>query len=252
MTDAAFDIPSTELRRSAGDRATRPRHAATLMLVRRDGPAPRVLMGRRHASARFMPDRWVFPGGRCEPSDARAPAATELTPDTADLLCRAVPRAAAATLPRALGIAAVRETWEETGLRLARPAPAPASPPAEPWPAFAADGRLPDLAALRFVGRAVTPPPLARRFDARFFQADAQALAGLDARASPELDEVAWLTLADTREVELPSVTRVVLRELALRLDDPSRPPLFLRVSHGRRRADPIIGVPIAGGPGAD
>ena len=246
MTDAVFDIASIETRRSPAGRATRPLHAATLMLVRRDGPAPRVMMGRRHAGARFMPDRWVFPGGRCEPEDARGPAASELTPVTADLLSRAVARSAAATLPRALGLAAVRETWEETGLRLARAAPAPASPLPEPWAAFASDGRLPDLAALSFVGRAVTPPPLARRFDARFFQAEAEALADLDARPSPELDAVAWLTLAETRDVELPSVTRVVLKELALRLDDPARPPLFMRVVHGRRRVDPITALPPA------
>lgn len=243
MTDAAFDIASTEQRRGEGRRAARPLHAATLVLVRRDGGDPRVLMGRRHAGAGFMPNRWVFPGGRCEPGDARAPAATELSPETRDLLTRAVSASAATSLPRALALAAVRETWEETGLRLARPAPPPA-PLAPPWSDFAADGRLPDLAALAFIGRAVTPPSLARRFDARFFQADAEALASLDARPSPELDEVAWLTLEETRDVELPSVTRVMLRELALRLGEPGRAPIFLRVVHGQRRADPITEVP--------
>ena len=242
MSDAAFDIASTEPRRAAGQRAVRALHAATLVLVRRDGPQPRVMMGRRHAGARFMPSRWVFPGGRCEAGDARAPAASELTGETLDLLGRATPPSATA-LPRALAIAAVRETWEETGLRLARLAPAPARPPAEPWPQFAADGRLPDLAALRFVARAVTPPVLPRRFDARFFLADAERLAGLEARPSPELDEVAWLTLEEARDVELPSITRFLLKELPLRLGDPARPPLFLRVVHGRRRADPITDI---------
>lgn len=242
MTDAAFDLASTEVRRDAAVRVTRPQHAATLVLVRRDAPAPRVLMGRRHAGASFMPGRWVFPGGRCERGDARAPAATELTAKTADLLMRAVPPSAAA-LPRALAMAAVRETFEETGLRLARPGEAPA-PAAEPWRAFAADGRLPDLAALRMLARAVTPPQLARRFDARFFLADAAALAGLDPHPSTELDEVAWLTLAQTREVELPSVTRLVLAELARREAEPDRAPLFLRVVHGRRRADPLTDTP--------
>ncbi|MBE7218510.1 MAG: NUDIX hydrolase, partial [Caulobacteraceae bacterium] len=115
---------------------------------------------------------------------------------------------------------------------------------AGPWAGFAADGRLPDLAALSFVARAVTPPQLPRRFDARFFQADAEALAGLDARPSPELEEVGWLTLAQAREVELPSVTRFLLKELGLRLAGEARAPLFLRVSHGRRRADPLGELP--------
>ena len=243
MTDAAFDLASTEVRREAAVRVTRPLHAATLVLVRRDGVEPRVLMGRRHAGASFMPGRWVFPGGRCERGDARAPAATELTAETVDLLRRAVPPSAAATLPRALALAAVRETFEETGLRLARPGAA-GTPAAEPWRAFTADGGLPDLAALRFLARAVTPPELARRFDARFFLADAEALADLDPRPSAELDEVAWLTLAQTRGVELPSVTRVVLGELAKLQAEPARAPLFLRVVHGRRRADPMTDIP--------
>lgn len=244
MTDAAFDLASTEARRGEAARVTRPRHAATLVLLRRDGPEPRVLMGRRHAGASFMPSRWVFPGGRCERGDALAPAASELTAETADLLSRAVARSAAASLPRALGMAAVRETFEETGLRLARAAATPRSATTEAWRAFGEGGLLPDLGALRFVARAVTPPELARRFDARFFLADAAGLAGLDPRPSPELDEVAWLTLAETRDVELPSVTRVVLGELAKRLDTPGRPPLLLRVVHGRRRADPLTDIP--------
>ena len=52
-----------------GGRAVRPRHAATLMLVRRDQAKPQVLMGRRGAGHVFMPDKWVFPGGRIDPSD---------------------------------------------------------------------------------------------------------------------------------------------------------------------------------------
>ncbi len=249
MSDAAFDIASTEARRGEGRRTARPAAAATLVIVRRDGAAPRVLMGRRHAGAGFMPDRWVFPGGRCEAGDARAPAASELAPETADLLARAVAPSAAVGLPRALAMAAVRETWEETGLRLARLAPPPAAAPpapwAAPWAAFGADGLWPDLAALSFIARAVTPPVLARRFDARFFRADATALAPGEPRPSPELDEVRWLTFAEARGVELPSVTRFILKEVELGLDAP-RPPLFLRVLHGRRRADPIADLPAA------
>ena len=60
-----------------------------------------------------MPDKWVFPGGRVDPVDARAKAAVELTPETEALLRLggAVRRA-----PRAFALAAVRETHEEAGL----------------------------------------------------------------------------------------------------------------------------------------
>jgi 8-oxo-dGTP pyrophosphatase MutT (NUDIX family) len=91
----------------------------------------------------------------------------------------------------------------------------------------------------------VTPPVLARRFDARFFLADARALAPGEPRPSAELDEVRWLSFAEARAVELPSVTRFILREVELALEAP-RPPVFLRVLHGRRRADPIPDLPTA------
>jgi len=67
--------------RVPGARAVRPKNAATVMIIRRDGPKPRVLMGKRHGGHSFMPDRWVFPGGRIDRSDYRAPFATDLRPE---------------------------------------------------------------------------------------------------------------------------------------------------------------------------
>ena len=56
---------------------TKPRDAATLILVRFDGPAPRILMGQRHEAHAFMPNKYVFPGGRCEAADGRLPVVNE-------------------------------------------------------------------------------------------------------------------------------------------------------------------------------
>lgn len=53
--------------RIPGQRAVRPKNAATVMIIRRDAAKPRVLMGKRHGGHSFMPDRWVFPGGRIRP-----------------------------------------------------------------------------------------------------------------------------------------------------------------------------------------
>ena len=112
----------------------RPKDAATLILVRRDGRGPRVLMGRRAEGHVFMASKWVFPGGRIDRADFRAPYATDLRPEVA----AAVGRTAPLSRVRALALAAVRETFEETGLLLARPAPAAAAAPgpgATSWPA---------------------------------------------------------------------------------------------------------------------
>ena len=74
-------------------------------------------MGLRHARHRFMPNVLVFPGGRVDRADHHAAAASELPDYTAGLPGAPAPRR---TLARALGVAAVRELFEETGLVLGR------------------------------------------------------------------------------------------------------------------------------------
>src|SRR5690606_9929799 len=138
---------------------------------------------------------------------------------------------------RALALAAVRETFEETGLMLAEPAPRVAV--AGPWREFRAVGALPDLAALSYVARAVTPPGRTRRLDARFFMADASAPLHPEPTAgSGELDEIAWIPLDEAAGLDLPAITRFVLGEVAARLDRPDRPLPFVRMVRGRHQVD--------------
>ncbi len=209
----------------------RPRDAATLLIVRRDGIAPRVLMGRRSGGHAFMPNKWVFPGGRIHASDFRVPVVRELSEATAAALARTTSPSRA----RAIALAAIRETFEETGLRLAQPAP-PLRSRGE-WGAFLASGARPDLGALDFVARAITPPARSRRFDARFFVADASALMSLDpGSGSGELDELAWFDWDSAGALDLPSITRAVLHEVALRLEQPGRAVPFHRFIRGEHR----------------
>ena len=67
-------------------RTVRPQDAATLVLVDRSGAEPRVLLGRRHERHVFLPNRFVFPGGRVDAADARMPISRH----------RSMPRASAA------------------------------------------------------------------------------------------------------------------------------------------------------------
>lgn len=215
LRDAPRDTDATRLR---------PKDAATLILFR-GGASPEVLMGRRAKGHVFMASKWVFPGGRLERTDFTAAAANAPSHEVLERLQREVPAARA----RALTLAAVRETFEETGLMLAKPAPVASV--AGPWREFRQIGALPDLAALTYVGRAITPPGRTRRFDARFFMADAQALLTPEPTAgSGELDEIAWLPLEEAQALPLPSITRLILSEAAERRTDPDRIPPFVRM----------------------
>jgi 8-oxo-dGTP pyrophosphatase MutT (NUDIX family) len=203
---------------------TRPRDAATLILVRRDEGGARLLMGRRAAGHDFMPGKWVFPGGRLDRADYRAPFAADLAPLTAAGLgqSRRLARQDAARLARALAATAIRETYEEAGLLLATPA-RHALPVTRGWEGFTAQGLLPDPSGLSFIARAITPPARHRRFDARFLLADARHLVSLAPRDSRELGEVAWFSLDEARELDLPTVTRAVLDTVEAHLA--GRPP---------------------------
>lgn len=83
--------------------------AATLLLLRDGSAGLEVLMITRHAETVFAGGAAVFPGGRLDPEDS-APALLQH--------CRAVPGIDEAQL--ALRVCAIRETFEEAGLLLAR------------------------------------------------------------------------------------------------------------------------------------
>lgn len=219
-----------------GKPSPRPKDAATLILVRRDQTQPRVLMGKRAGTNAFMPDKYVFPGGRVDPHDGKALAWEELRPEVEAQL-----RLQSRRLPRAMALTAIRETFEETGLIVGRSAEMPDTCPIG-WEDFHRLDIAPDLAPLTFIGRAVTPPYRPRRFDARFFMAEAE-VALIDERPpvdGAELSDLQWVTLADAMKLDLPSVTRFMLGEIAERLAKPGddhRPP-FLRWTRSGHQTD--------------
>jgi len=230
--DAPFD--AADPTRPA--RAPRPRDAATLILVRKVRGDWTVLMGQRAKGHVFMPDKWVFPGGRVERSDAAAAAASELRPEVESKLLLEKCRRS----PRAFALAAIRETFEETGLVVGRRGAAGAKP-VPGWEAFAACDAAPELEKLDFVCRAITPPYRPRRFDARFFFAEADAVL-LDDRphlSGDELLHTRWFTMPEALELDLPNVTRFVLGEVDARLagKDQGGPP-FLRWTRGGHQMD--------------
>lgn len=213
-------------------KAVRPRDAASLILLR-EAAGLEVLIGRRGKGARFMPGRYVFPGGRVTPEDA-APWAGERREGSApDFL--------------ALKRAALRETFEETGLVVgeggdfaALDAPRDALTPVER--AYRQQGISPAPALLRLVGRAITPTASPIRFHARFFVADGGSARG-DLAPGEELDDILWHPIEDEPPGVMQNVTRFMLRCAidVWRGTAPATPPLYW---HRGRRSLIRHGVP--------
>jgi 8-oxo-dGTP pyrophosphatase MutT (NUDIX family) len=217
MTDPAVRL--TEVERDQSFANLRPKDAATIILIDRSDATPKVLMGRRHHGHKFMPGKFVFPGGSVEAHDRLVPVVGELDPRVEARLMQRL-RRPSRTRARAIAVAAVREAFEETGLLLGRKV-AGLNSPAGLWQAFAHAGVQPDLDELHFIARAITPPRRPRRFDTRFLAADSRAVAhrvegiiGPDA----ELVELTWVPIAQAKQLDLPTITHVVLTDLETRI----------------------------------
>jgi 8-oxo-dGTP pyrophosphatase MutT (NUDIX family) len=214
------EIRLTMAERERTSHNVRPKDAATLIIVDRSGATPKVLLGKRHHAHKFMPGKFVFPGGRLEPNDRLMPIATPLNPFTEQYLMRNVKRPSPARA-KGLALAAIRETFEETGLILGAPVGGAASAPEGAWADFAKAGFYPDLSSLHFIARAITPSRRPRRFDTRFFAVDASTIAHrVENVVHPdaELVELVWMPIPEARSLDMPTITGVVLQELEARV----------------------------------
>lgn len=208
-----------------GPGPSRPRDAGTLILIDRKGGDFLVLMGRRHTRHVFMPGKFVFPGGRTDPTDSRVSVTSRLHPREEAKLIAGSGRTSLARA-RAIALSAVRETYEEAGLLIGERGQFK-SGRAE-WQAFAEHGVCPSLAGLRMIARAITPPGRVRRFDTRFLAAwrDSVAVELPDGGPTNELQELMWLPIREAKVADIPDITRSILGELENRLaEDPELSP---------------------------
>jgi 8-oxo-dGTP pyrophosphatase MutT (NUDIX family) len=225
MTENLGKLWAERMTKSERDQSfpdSEPRDAATLMLIDRSGPTPRVLLGRRHAGHKFMPGKFVFPGGRIEPLDRKMTAISELHPGAEKKLLERIAADAGAEFARAFALAAVRETAEETGLLLGVKRDQPPAVPGEIWTEFAKAKVHPDLGQIHFIARAVTPPRRPRRFDTRFLTADASAIAHtIEGVVGPdsELVELVWVPIEEATHLDMPTITGIILEELLARVE---------------------------------
>jgi 8-oxo-dGTP pyrophosphatase MutT (NUDIX family) len=171
------------------------RDAATVVLLRdgADGAGPEVWLLTRVTQMAFAAGMTVFPGGRVDAADADLPFAGTASTDVAARFACAEP------LARALLGAAVRETFEETGVLLTVPGADLSERRAD-----VEDGRVGfgdllnehglrvDADGLRPWARWVTPAGESRRYDTRFFVGAVPA--GSEAMdVTGESSEAAWI-----------------------------------------------------------
>ena len=214
-------ITLTQAERVRTTQNIRPKDAATMLILDGSGAKPRVLMGKRHAGHKFMPGKYVFPGGRIEPGDRKMVATGAVPQACEDRLAKRTLRPSPGKA-RALALAAIRETFEETGLLFgSNEFGTPDSAPEGSWSDFAGHGVYPDLSAVTYVARAITPPRRPKRFDTRFFAIDAAALAArIEGVVGPdsELTDLVWVDFEQARALDLPTITHVILQEVDARM----------------------------------
>jgi 8-oxo-dGTP pyrophosphatase MutT (NUDIX family) len=199
------------------ERRARPRDAASIMLLDRSGDGVRVLMGRRSSAHVFMPDLYVFPGGRRDPTDHRLAFSSDHTPAVLQALKSVRGAPVSDSRARALALAALRELYEEAGVPLGTPHAKAEAP--LPF--------LPDLANLRYMARAITPPGHSRRFDTRFFAifADEAEVDTSRVLESRELQDLQWIDVNDLPSLRIPEITAIILSDLRSGLNtDPTLP----------------------------
>jgi 8-oxo-dGTP pyrophosphatase MutT (NUDIX family) len=182
-----------------------PRNAATVVLLRQGASGPEVYLLKRQTSMAFAGGFCVFPGGGVDPRDF----------DTAVAWAGPAPQTWAArlgvdqTAARALVCAAVRETFEESGVLLAGPSAheVVADTTGEDWEADRRALEARELAFTEFLDRRglvlrtdllgvwsgwLTPVFEPRRYRTWFFVAELPA-GQLTRDVSSESDEVTWL-----------------------------------------------------------
>jgi 8-oxo-dGTP pyrophosphatase MutT (NUDIX family) len=214
--------------------AAEPRHAATVVLLRDGAEGVEAYLLRRQKTMAFAAGMYVFPGGSVDPRDESLPDDAWVGPRPADW---APILTADDALAKALVCAAVRETFEESGVVLAGGSveDVVADTTADDWETdrLALLDRSLSLAAmldrrglvlradlLRPWAHWITPEVEPRRFDTRFFVA-ALPVGQLTRDVGGEADKVTWIRPADALaafergEIGLMPPTAFTLGELA-------------------------------------
>jgi len=205
---------------AAPDPSASPKDAASIILFDDDAGRLRILMGQRQTGQAFMPDVYVFPGGRVDDADTQivVSEADGLDPGETRKLLSHTQGHPSTIRAQALAIAGIRETFEEAGVILGRAAQATelarcGLPEGGPWASFIQHGVLPHLRPLTFLARAITPPGRTRRYDTRFFCLHRRQAMGETGLVDGELSNLDWYDLDRITALNTAPITRIIISE---------------------------------------
>jgi len=215
ITKASTLSEKDAAKRAAQGRAVRPRLASTIVLYRGTRDTPQILMGQRARGHDFMPSVYVFPGGRVDRADSFAPSSGDMLPRTQRLLAKYYNPARS----RAIILAAIRETFEETGLCLTQKADGPIKNiNHKSWDAF-------------------TPPYRPKRFDTWFMlrHVDETTLSG-QMSDSVELLNLGWYDWDAIDGLKTARATDMMLQVLKdyFKYDTPPNEVFYSRWQHNK------------------
>ena len=204
-THIAGELPK---RNSTSNHPVKPKDSASVIVLKNTPTGVQVLMGKRGRKAVFS-NAYVFAGGKVDPEDFLPKPASELNPDIVKRISIDSEKSIS------FAMAAVRESFEETGLLLGAPGDLGATGNST-WDEIRSTNLAPDLEKLGYVGHAITPASKAVRFNARFFYAWEHDMTGQLA-GSGELSDLAFLTFSDALNLPMVDVTEFMLGEMIRR-----------------------------------
>jgi 8-oxo-dGTP pyrophosphatase MutT (NUDIX family) len=233
MRGMGFEVPAAiadeVLARATGE-VTPARDAATVVLLRDSSAGIEVYLLRRVRAMAAFGGMTVFPGGGVDPADVADVTVPWVGPEPDEWTG---PLSAGTALARGLVCAAVRETFEESGVLLAGAGPDQVVADTAEWEAerraletrelslsrlFADRGLHLRADLLRPWAHWITPEIEHRRFDTRFFVAALPA--GQRTRdVAGEADHAAWVRPAEALD-QLARGERVMVPPTAMTLAD--------------------------------
>lgn len=202
-TDASRQMPAKRIR---------PKLAGSLMILDKHDGIPHVLMGRRAAGHLFMPNVYVFPGGKVDRTDYFVRTNNSLQVN-AKAKMEALRPLLNGRQAHACAVAAIRETYEEVSLLLSSE-----TDRTRDWAIRIESGYKPDLTPLRPVARAITPAGEVRRYDTHFFAVPRSAFADQEPAESDELQDLQWIPLSEPDRVPMHVITQRVFSDLTERV----------------------------------